>query len=115
MGGMGGMGTMGLYGNTAGMSGFGSGEFGEPTEGSDGRGEEQGANAASGGNPDVFAPGEDAAGGTATSASEAGVPLRYRRAVRQYFQRLSEELGERVPERREARAAGQQIRSINHR
>ncbi len=95
----GGMGTMGLYGNMAGMSGFGSGQFGEPTNGSDGRGEEQGADAASGGNPDVFAPGEDAAGGTASSASEAGVPLRYRRAVRQYFQRLSEELGDRVPVR----------------
>ena len=96
-GGMGGYGTMGLYGNTAGMSGFGSGEFGEPTEGSEGRGEEQGANASSGGNPDIYGSGEDAAGGTATSASEAGVPLRYRRAVRQYFQRLSEELGERPP------------------
>ncbi len=96
--GMGGMGRMGLYGNTAGMSGYGSGEFGEPRNGSDGRGEEQGANA-SGGNPDVFAPGEAAADGTATSASEAGVPLRYRRAVRQYFQRLSEELGERMPAR----------------
>ena len=98
-GGMGGMGTMGLYGDTAGMSGFGSGEFGEPSNGSDGRGEEQGANASSGGNPDVFAPGEAAADGTATSASEAGVPLRYRRAVRQYFQRLSEELGDRMPAR----------------
>ena len=97
--GMGGMGTMGLYGNTAGMSGFGSGEFGEPTSGSDAGGEEQGANASGGRNPDVFAPGEAAADGTATSASEAGVPLRYRRAVRQYFQRLSEELGDRMPAR----------------
>jgi hypothetical protein len=97
--GAGGMGTMGLYGNTAGMSGFGSGEFGDPSSGSQGRGEEQGANAASGGNPDVFGPGETAAEGTATSAGEAGVPLRYRRAVRQYFQRLSEELGDRMPAR----------------
>jgi hypothetical protein len=100
--GMGGMGTMGLYGNTAGMSGLGSGEFGEPSSGSDGRGEEQGARAGSGGNPEVYGIDETAAGGTATSASEAGVPLRYRRAVRQYFQRLSEELGDRVP----ARAGG---------
>jgi hypothetical protein len=96
-GGMGGMGTMGLYGEAAGMSGFGSGELGEPSNGSDGRGDQQGANTSSGGNPDVFAPGEAAADGTATSASEAGVPLRYRRAVRQYFQRLSEELGDRTP------------------
>ena len=57
-GGMGGRGTMGLYGDTAGMSGFGSGEFGEPSNGSDGRGDQPGANASSGGNPDAFAPGE---------------------------------------------------------
>ncbi len=90
---------MGLYGETEGMSGSGSGEFGEPHEGPAGQGEEQGATASSGGNPDVLAPGENASDGTATSASEAGVPLRYRRAVRQYFQRLSEELGDRVPAR----------------
>ncbi len=80
----------------AGMSGSGSGEFGEPSSGSDERGERAGGGAG-GGNPDLFGPGETAVGGTATAASEAGVPLRYRRAVRQYFQRLSEELGDRTP------------------
>jgi len=98
-GGMGGMGTMGLYGDTAGMSGFGSGEFGDPSNKSDSRSEQQTSNSSSSGNPDAFAPGDAAEDGTATSASEAGVPLRYRRAVRQYFQRLSEELGDRAPAR----------------
>jgi hypothetical protein len=93
---MGGMGTKGLYGNTAGMSGSGSGEFGEPSSRSDERGEREGGGVG-GGNPDLFGPDETAVEGTATAGSEAGVPLRYRRAVRQYFQRLSEELGDRTP------------------
>ena len=99
MGGSGGFGAMGLYGNTAGMSGMGSGQLGEPKSGSEG-GDDQQAASAGGGNPDVFGPGDVTGAGAAASASEAGVPLRYRRAVRQYFQRLSEELGDQAPRRK---------------
>jgi hypothetical protein len=94
-----GRGRMGLYGDVEGMSGSGSGEFGEPHEGLSGRGEEQGRTASGGGNSDTMAGDEVLANGAAAAASESGVPLRYRRAVRQYFQRLSEELGDRPPPR----------------
>ena len=94
-----GRGTMGLYGDAAGMSGSGSGEFGEPHEGPSGGGEESGRTPSGGGNPDTMAAEEALANGAASAASEAGVPLRYRHAVRQYFQRLSEELGDHLPAR----------------
>jgi hypothetical protein len=99
MGGMGGRGMMGLYGDTAGMSGLGSGEFGNPHEGSSGRGDEASTQGIGGGDIKMAGAGEAEASGAAAAASEAGVPLRYRRAVRQYFQRLSDELGERLPAR----------------
>jgi hypothetical protein len=92
-----GRGMMGLYGDMAGMSGSGSGEFGEPHQGDGGNGQEQGTSPAGGGNPDVAHPGEVDASGAAAAASEAGIPLRYRKAVREYFQRLSDELGDRRP------------------
>jgi hypothetical protein len=94
-----GRGMMGLYGDAEGTSGSGSGEFGEPHEGRSGSGDEPGRTPSGGGNPDTTAADEAIANGAAAAASEAGVPLRYRRAVRQYFQRLSEELGDREPQR----------------
>jgi hypothetical protein len=99
MGGMGGRGMLGLYGDAAGMSGRGSGEFGEPHDGSNATGNEPGGLDTANGNPDQLSGGEADTNGTAAAASEAGVPLRYRRAVRQYFQRLSEEIGDRMPTR----------------
>jgi hypothetical protein len=93
-----GSGMMGLYGEMPGMAGgSGSGDFGDPHAGAQGSGKEVGESPSGGGNPDAGVPGEADEDGTAAAASEAGVPLRYRKAVRQYFQRLSEELGDRVP------------------
>lgn len=87
---------MGLYGEVEGMSGAGSGEFGEPHE-AGGSGEQPGTTPSAGGNPDATTANEALANGAAAAANEAGLPLRNRRAVRQYFQRLGEELGDRVP------------------
>ena len=45
-------------------------------------------------NPDEARPGELFAPGAAAGASEGAVPVRYRRQVGQYFQRVAEETGE---------------------
>jgi hypothetical protein len=97
-GSMPGRGTMGLYGEAEGMSGSGSGEFGEPHENRTGSGEEQGTSLSGGANPQTTTANDTLANGSAAAGSEAGVPLRYRRAVRQYFQRLNEELGDQAPQ-----------------
>jgi hypothetical protein len=94
---------MGLYGQAQGMSGSGSGEFGEPHEGLNGRGDEHGSSSNGGANPDTPTADEANVNGAAAGASEVGIPLRYRGAVRQYFRRLNEELGDRDSQRGAAR------------
>jgi hypothetical protein len=94
-GGMGGYGAYGLYGQMAGMSGMGMGQWGRRTNGPAGRGPASGGSAAAGDNPDARRSADASASGAATAGADALVPVRYRRNVGQYFQRLSEELGDR--------------------
>jgi hypothetical protein len=93
-GGAGGLGAYGLYGQMAGMSGLGTGPLGHRQTGGAGRGPLSGG-AAGGENPDAASPADVSASAAATAGSDAPVPVRYRRNVGQYFQRLSEELGDR--------------------
>jgi hypothetical protein len=94
-GGVGGRGAYGLYGQMAGLSGMGMGPLGRRQNGPAGRGPSSGGSAAGGENPDARWPSDASAAGAATAGSDAFVPVRYRRSVGQYFQRLSEELGDR--------------------
>jgi hypothetical protein len=94
-GGTGGYGAYGLYGQMAGLSGMGMGPLGRRSNGSAGRSPLSGGSAAGGENPDARRPDDASAAGAATAGSDALVPVRYRRNVGQYFQRLSEDLGDR--------------------
>jgi hypothetical protein len=89
---MGGYGMVGLYGGLPDMLGsgweFGDGQGGDARRGAGQRGRPQGEN------PDQAKPGELFAPGTAAGASEGAVPVRYRRQVGQYFQRIAEETEE---------------------
>jgi hypothetical protein len=88
--GSGGMGAFGLYGSMAGLSGLG-GQFGDAHQGATGIGRGAGPGSGGGENPE-FLPADDQATNQAAAAGDAQVPLRYRRHVGQYFQRLAEEL-----------------------
>jgi hypothetical protein len=85
----GGYGMVGLYGGMPSMLGR-NGEIGD---GRQGHGEQEaGAGAAPhGDNPDRAQPGDVFVPGAAGGAAEGGVPLRYRRQVGEYFQRIIEE------------------------
>ncbi len=89
---MGGYSMMGLYGGLPEMFGGKEGETADFQGGGAGRvgrqGKPQGENPDEARAEDVFAPG--AAGG----AADAAVPVRYRRQVGQYFERIAEETGE---------------------
>jgi hypothetical protein len=100
-GGAGGYGNYGLYGQMPGLGGVGRGAWGHRQNGLAGHGPWQGGGAAGGENPDASSPSDAPAAGAATAGSDALVPVRYRRQVGQYFERLSKELGDRPrPERR---------------
>ncbi len=90
---MGGYGTVGLYGGLPEMFGAGS-RFGEMREGREGRGR-GGKGRPHGENPDEAEPGELYAPGAASGTSDGAVPMRYRRQVGQYFERISEETEEK--------------------
>jgi len=84
--------TFGLYGGLPELS---TGSGGP----SDGRVKHAGGGSglaakSAGKNPDAATPGEVLAPGAATGSSEGAVPVRYRRQVGQYFQRVAEETGE---------------------
>jgi hypothetical protein len=90
---MGGYGAVGLYGGLPEMFGSG-GEYGEMSESR--AGQKHGLNGQPRGeNPDEAKPGELFAPGAAAGASEGAVPVRYRRQVGKYFQRIAEETEER--------------------
>ena len=90
---MGGYGMVGLYGGLPEMFGAGS-EFGEMHEGREGRGAGN-SGRPQGENPDEAKPGELFAPGMAAGVSDGAVPMRYRRQVGQYFERISEETEEK--------------------
>ncbi len=97
--GMGGNGMMGGYG-MVGLYGGPLDALGNPGEGSDAEGGEDWAGRQGqphGENPDEARPGELFAPGAATGASEGAVPVRYRRQVGQYFQRIAEETEDSGP------------------
>jgi hypothetical protein len=88
--GMNGAGPTGLYGGLPPSFGnIGQMGHGAPTRGRPGVGQPRGAN------PDEAHPGEMFAPGTAAGAGEGAVPIRYRRQVGDYFERVAEETGER--------------------
>jgi hypothetical protein len=87
--GMSGEGMTGLYGGLPVRLGqLGAMGHGPPTR------TRRGVGAPHGDNPDEANPGELFAPGAATGASEGSVPMRYRRQVGDYFERVSEETGE---------------------
>ena len=88
-GGMSGDGMMGLYGGLP-TSLANMGEFGHGPSSRNRRG----VGSPRGANPDELKPGELFAPGAATGASEGAVPVRYRRQVGDYFERVAEETGE---------------------
>jgi hypothetical protein len=89
---MGGYGMIGLYGGLPDMFGnageFGDAQGGEANRASGRRGQPQGENPDEAKRAEMFAP------GAAAGASEGAVPIRYRRQVGQYFQRIIEETEE---------------------
>ena len=100
MGGMGGMGpgqgmgrssNVGLYGGMEGLNGSGEGRFQEARAGSGQDDQRRRPPAGRRHNPDVAAPGDAASTGAAAGSGQGAVPIRYRRQVGQYFQRLAEE------------------------
>lgn len=86
----GGAGAVGLYGGLPALFGLDgrSGQFGPGQKG-------QGRKQPHGENPDQASPDELFAPGTAGGAGGADAPLRYRRQVGQYFERVSEETEEK--------------------
>ena len=87
--GMNGQGMAGLYGGLPPtMARMGDTGHGQRSKGQIGVGRPRGAN------PDEAKPGELFAPGDAAGATEASVPVRYRRLVGDYFERVSEETGE---------------------
>ena len=93
-----GIGSYGLYGSMAGQSGYGSGPRGNASRGRTGSGAGVGAGVSGGANPDLAPSSDSDTEAKASSAGDAIVPLRYRRHVGQYFQRLAEELGAPPPQ-----------------
>ena len=104
MGGMGNMGgggqgmgmgsgssNVGLYGGLEGLGGWGEGRFHEGQSASGQGGAGQGAAGRPGRNPDVPGPDDATAAGAAAGSSQGTIPIRYRRQVGQYMQRLAEE------------------------
>ena len=88
-------GGYGLYGVMAGMDSGGSGLYGE-NDGRRGRGRGHAPTQRhEGRSPDEASLNEQAAPGTAAGVGEGAVPIRYRRQVGQYFQRITEEVGEK--------------------
>ncbi len=88
-------GNFGLYGGMPGMAG---GDFGEYAgEGSDANADSSGDGFGQRGgrNPDANTYVRPPAAAEATGIGEGVVPVRYRRRVGEYFQRITEELGER--------------------
>lgn len=99
-GGMGGYsarrGGFGLYGGMPGMVGGGDNPYGDSNSNGGDSGNDFVTGAMSGGqNPDASTRlgSQDAA--AAAGIGEGAIPVRYRRRVGQYFQRIAEELGER--------------------
>ena len=91
--GMGGYGMMGLYGGLPEMYGGKEGQAdsfqgGDLAQGAGREGKPHGEN------PDEAQAGDIFVHGAASGAAEAPVPVRYRRQVGQYFQRVAEETGE---------------------
>jgi hypothetical protein len=87
--GMNGEGAMGLYGGLP----VSFGQIGDTGHGPSAR-NRRGVGSPKGANPDDLKPGELFAPGAATGGSEGSVPVRYRRQVGDYFQRVAEETGE---------------------
>jgi hypothetical protein len=86
-------GSVGLYGGLPAILGR-EGERGDARDVSGGKGSGIGGGKGHGENPDDATSKEAVAPGTAGGAAEGIVPLRYRRQVGQYFQRVAEETGE---------------------
>ncbi len=89
--GMGGMGYFGLYGSLDALGGQGRGGDAENKNADASPSDHFASRGKLNNNPDAVPEGEEGISGAAAGSGEGAMPLRYRRQIGQYFQRLIEE------------------------
>ncbi len=88
-------GNVGLYGAMPGMAGRGGGNDAEGRQGSGDDTEGGFASEFGGENPDSDSLIDTIQTGSAGGIGEGAIPIRYRRPVGEYFQRVADEIGDR--------------------